>query len=225
MRSCGPQARIHGRGNTIAQRQQRAIEQNRELVDWAGDLAYLAGSYQHSYEVVNAREVIYYKNGTRLISRRQPVHMPVWTSPAVVLGEAADGQLNVAVTKLDEMGHTRRARIGLFVVGPDQVDTSAARYSAHFGTAQQEGYWAETYFVGGHVGSHRNPDSQEPDYDELKIAVDNIWMGSGIYLSRAEGRLSALRVNYMDVVNTAIETNDHNQALRTYLANMSLAAA
>lgn len=199
------------------ERQERVAGACREFVDWAGEVAFKAGSGEYRREAVTAREIIHHRASPKL-SRIKPLVVPVWTSPAVVINQTGVDKFRVAVTKIDEIGQTRRARAGFFEVGQDVLDKDTRfGVSANNHDYRQPGNWLPSPAVGGRMGSHNILPVEAAKLDEINLAMaDRIWFPEE-HLGDFETQIRMLRL-FRQVVDTAIASNSHNELLFEPLA-------
>ncbi len=207
-------------GRSLAARRERAVTRNRDLVEWAGDLAYSAGACLPAWQALKVRRVLEEKNGKRHLSKLETRKLPVWTSPAIVINEEKGDKLLVAVTKIDQIYATRRMRLGYFVIGLDEFYSSPVGCSADFDSPQQLGRWLTSYGIDGTPETHRKPEEQSSEHDEINVALSKLWI-RGPYLSRAEENLHELEAERV-VVDSSIENNDYNLHLRELLSAISV---
>ena len=190
------------------------------MVDWAGDLALAGSYYEPTWEEVHAPVLQRTRRDEKFREIKKSAQ--VWTSPFIVISESEYGRARVAVVKLDAIGITRRARIGVFVVENEAVKDIHIKKSAELTPAEEQlsDLWTATFSVGGLVSSHRRPEAQIPGVNELKIGMDRRRFFRDDYLERAEKRLATLEVNRV-IIADAIASNEQNVSLRQHLAAQS----
>lgn len=198
-------------------RQLRAVERNREIIEWATDLTFRSGSSRQKHETVGAKEILTDEYGTKL-SRRKMITVPVWTSPPIVIKELDNDKANVAVAKLDVIGQSRRARIGFFVVGQATLgEDIGVRTSADTSAYRMQNGWFESFSACGLLEVYILPEGEVPHDDEINVAMSVRVLGSrGRYLTAAEDTLSGLE-NYRLMVDEAVRTHPQNQQLHQHL--------
>ena len=223
MRARGRVANILTKSPDTNARQQRAVKRNREIVEWATDLTFRAGSPRNKHEIVSAKEILTDKFGTKL-SKRKEIDVPVWTSPPILIKELEGDKLSVAVAKLDVLGQSRRARIGFFVVRQAALrEEIGVRTSAETSAYKMQSGWFESFSVCGLLGVYTRPEDEIPQDDEINVAMTGMVLGSRGYLTAAENTLSQVET-YRKIIDKAISTNPQNLQLHGHLNAMTATA-